>query len=433
MDVTKAGTTINRPIAESGAGHVKSPAFNTADVYKPGQLNNTAAADKNRLAKLLFEHDKYRIGWIKETGSEISSGAVTAGPDGKLYHGGNDGHVYARAGQTGSVLWKAPVEKGGVYSAPTLTDDGALYIQSTNGNVYGFDSQTGEMKFHKKFEPYGVAWRLSPPAISPDGVLYANGGKSLKAYDLKNDKLLWEHPAGPNMSPVEIGKDGTVYFGNGREKLCALDGRTGDTIWEIRTTMYSSKPVVLVDDGLYAPSFGSLLKLNPKTGKAMWSAKTTMWAMDRPLVGKDGAVYTGDSSGMVLAFDAKTGKKKWEIKSPGVAGRLIQDNDGNVVFTTGQGLLCCIDSKNGREKWRLKAKDIFAVFGPPAKGPGGSIFIAVDKTKIAAVSLSLRDPDSPLKPVDRDDKGSATIDKNDECVIIDGVKLDVNKAYKLIQ
>ena len=63
---------------------------------------------------------------------------------------------------------------------------------------------------------------------SKDKKLYAINGKT-------GDKL-WEFETGSFVvSSPAIGSDGTVYVGSGDKKLYAINGKTGDKLWEFET------------------------------------------------------------------------------------------------------------------------------------------------------------------------------------------------------
>jgi outer membrane protein assembly factor BamB len=79
-----------------------------------------------------------------------------------------------------------------------------------------------------------------------------------------------------------------------------------------------------------------------------------------PVVG-DGKLFVFDSDGMVYAFDAATGAKRWSknyaIRGDGSAsafGGGVSYDNGRVYLTTGTGFVAALNAENGEEFWKEK-------------------------------------------------------------------------------
>ena len=78
-----------------------------------------------------------------------------------------------------------------------------------------------------------------------------------------------------------------------------------------------------------------------------------------PVIG-GGQLFVFDTEGMVHAFDASTGAKKWSTSLKGennnssLFGGGVSYADGRVYATTGLGEVAALDSSNGTQLWRVK-------------------------------------------------------------------------------
>ena len=78
-----------------------------------------------------------------------------------------------------------------------------------------------------------------------------------------------------------------------------------------------------------------------------------------PVIG-GGQLFVFDTEGMVHAFDASTGAKKWSTSLKGennnssLFGGGVSYADGRVYATTGLGEVAALDATNGTQLWRVK-------------------------------------------------------------------------------
>ena len=110
----------------------------------------------------------------------------------------------------------------------------------------------------------------------------------------RNERVLWEFKKGSYGigAPSTIGADGTVYVGG--DKLYALDGKTGDIVWQF----------------------------NRKTAQRT-----------APAIDSKGILFIAGQSGNFFALDSKNGKIKWEIKLNGHASSPAISSNGTIFIT----------------------------------------------------------------------------------------------------
>ncbi len=142
------------------------------------------------------------------------------GPDGTIYFGSWDGHLYA-ATLDGRLRWKMDL-KDRVSSAPAVCPDGRVLVSTYEGTLYAVRTKGGRPMMEWQAE---ANCRYSSPLISSDGKVYVGGldGK-LRAYALASGKLLGElaFEGWIYASPVS-GGDGILYVGASDGYLRAIE------------------------------------------------------------------------------------------------------------------------------------------------------------------------------------------------------------------
>eukprot|EP01047_Picozoa_sp_COSAG01_P086292 COSAG01_NODE_19337_length_1016_cov_1.708833_1_plen_315_part_10 len=185
-------------------------------------------------------------------GPGFQSSAVV-GPDGTVYIGSDDGHLYAVT-PMGHLKWKFATQ-GGISSTPALDKDGTVYVGSSDKGLYAVTSK-GTLKW--RF-PMGDGSIFSSPALDPryDAVYIGSDDYYLYAVNASSGKQKWKFQTGVmSGTPVRwvrssptISASGTVFTGTMAPFVYALDPRNGVEIWNVRTKGPVVSSVVLVPNG----------------------------------------------------------------------------------------------------------------------------------------------------------------------------------------
>jgi len=153
--------------------------------------------------------------------------------------------------------------------------------------------------------------------------------------NVKELRLLWSwamHEGGTNQ-PAPIVHNGIIYLNNVGNTIQALDGKTGDVIWENRygTTANAAamRGIAIYDDKVFvATSAAHLFAFDAKTGKTVWEtvigdrSKGNYTNSSGPLVAK-GRVLQGlgacqtyrEEKCFIGAYDAATGTELWRFNT----------------------------------------------------------------------------------------------------------------------
>jgi alcohol dehydrogenase (cytochrome c) len=159
--------------------------------------------------------------------------------------------------------------------------------------------------------------------------------------DVAQLKRAWQFKIPDNgpMEGVPIVWNGTMYISSSHDHVYALDAKTGQLKWEFQYKPHvlafaANRGVAVMDGNVYIATLdGHLIALNAETGNKVWDElavhdqRNSFYTM-APVPYKDMlllGVANGDWGGVgyITAFDAKTGKRKWEwntVPGPGEAG-----------------------------------------------------------------------------------------------------------------
>ncbi len=288
--------------------------------------------------------------WKFKTGGRVLSSPAVIG--GRVYFGSDDGALYAVDSQTGEQVWRYQTE-GEVRSSPAVVGD-LVYFGSYDGGFYALHAESGELvwRFHttgeRRWRAAGLDWMTPADQVHTDP---------------------WDFFLS---SPVVA--DGVVYFGTGKGRLYALDGRTGDERWVFETgdTVHSSPAVV--DSTVYVGNMESrLYAVDVATGQARWyfqagvdlDAYNQHGLQSSPAVA-NGVVYIGGRDGGVHAVDVRTGEalRKFDTKRSWVLGSVAVADDRVYFGTSDTAVLRAVDAASGDNVFDVPVGS--CVFSSPA-------------------------------------------------------------------
>jgi alcohol dehydrogenase (cytochrome c) len=150
-----------------------------------------------------------------------------------------------------------------------------------------------------------------------------------------------DYENGLQATPIVV--DGVVYISTSNNWVFALDGATGDTLWEYRHPELK-----------YVPGYGR---------------------QNRGVAVGHGLVFMGTAENDVVAIDAKTGREVWRVSMQdprqcgcNITGAPLLVKDMIVAGVTGgdsahRGYLTALDARTGRLRWRF-----YTIPGPGEPG-----------------------------------------------------------------
>jgi outer membrane protein assembly factor BamB len=334
---------------------------------------------------------------------------------GKLVGEGEDGRLHAVDAADGESVWT--YDDPGALSFEGVSEGLAVVTDDGDGTIHGVDVDSGKAVWSVDAEahtPRGTEFNLYMRVVVADGTVYLNAmydlpeeaerraGYAVSAVDVATGRLKWRHEIEYILSEALTAEDGVVY-GGVREPddtyFYAWDAETGDPLW--RYSSRTSRPypgeatAIEVSDGTvyFGDGRGVLHAVDARRGTRRWiydaEAESVRQWLD-PLVVVDGVLYgglggvTGDhESGSVHAVDTGSGEPLWTEhteRDPELHGLL----DGSVLFSTKAGALHAADARTGRTtKTRLSPGD------PDAALDGDRLYFDGGDGRLHAASVSL--------------------------------------------
>lgn len=278
------------------------------------------------------------------------------------------------------IMWKTAVPLPGANS-PIVWKDRVFLSGATEEKreVYCFDAVSGKILWQKEIA--GDAAAESPkvsqdtgyaaPTMATDGravyAMFASG--DLVAFDFAGNEL-WSKSLGAPKNTYGhasslVTHQGSliVQFDQGRakdnvSKLLAIDGATGDIVWEVKREMPSSwsSPVVIEHEGqpqIITCGDPWVIANSPQDGKEIWRAN----CFDRAEVGPspvydNGIVFAANDSATLSAIradgsgDVTDTHVLWssDIGMPDTCSPLVTDE---FVLLLSFGVLTCYDKAEG--------------------------------------------------------------------------------------
>ena len=153
--------------------------------------------------------------------------------------------------------------------------------------------------------------------------------------NVKDLRLVWSWAMseGGTSQPAPIVHNGVVYLNNAGNTIQAIDGKTGELIWENRygtsAAAAAMRGIAMYEDKIFvATSDAHLLAFDARTGKTVWETvigdrtKGNYTTSSGPIVAK-GKVIQGlgacqtyrEEKCFISAYDAATGKEVWRFNT----------------------------------------------------------------------------------------------------------------------
>ena len=230
------------------------------------------------------------------------------------------------------------------------------------------------------------------------GALYVSSGYGmLLKLDPATGEEIWRQPTRTPLHSAPAVSNGRVFAISDDNEVFAFNADSGEVIWthqgiiEQARMMTSPSPAVVDDVVLVPYSSGELVALRVQNGGVLWQDSLSSAGKLTPLsslndiasgpVVADGYVFVTAQSGVISAFDLRTGQRIWSqpagsLGFPWVAGEFLYlvTTDSNVVcFSRADGKVVWMTQLDVYESKR-KQEGRIAWTGPVMAG--GRLYVA---------------------------------------------------------
>jgi outer membrane protein assembly factor BamB len=295
-------------------------------------------------------------------------------------------------------VWSVTAGKGSDASsrltAPPIVAGGFVYVLDAESHVFAFDARTGAATWDKSLVPADIAagGRRFLGFIRGSGVNIAkgfgggiayDGGKifattgwgTVVALDAKTGNQLWTVKTIVPVHSAPVVADGRVYIITQENQAQALDANDGHVLWEHRGTVesagiLSSASVGVIGDTVIVPySSGELFALRAQNGTPAWTDTlsrtgniTALTVINdiagRPVIDRN-MVFAVSHSGTMAAINLRSGSRAWTRNISGIQTPLVAGEYVFIVSTEGQ--VICMNRGDGRVRWASQLE----AFGDP--------------------------------------------------------------------
>ena len=340
------------------------------------RLINVNAAGEISTSMIYYDYDVTKTPEAEKAvwTQQMSGNVVFSDPlyyDGKVYAATSYDDYPAKCGiycmdeKTGKQLWFTETKNS--VKSKLVMENGKIYTQSAEGYVYCINPADGKVIWEKQV-PVGNGLNTCSGICADNGVIYAGNSSYVTALNGETGEMVWENNRGKGeTSPAEFVVAGDKLIVSSHwDALVALDKNTGKQLWENKDEdirFRSSTPAVVDENTLIVADDDAIMLVDLATGNI--TNKTTMEGYNlsssaKPLVSGDMAYIPTATKG-VLAYSLIEKKVKWELPvgkalvytAPYTSGDSqtvesdIVEKDGKLIFAASDGYVYVAD-KSGK-------------------------------------------------------------------------------------
>ena len=234
---------------------------------------------------------------------------------------------------------------------------GRIFTMDSESEVFAVDMKSGDVLWQTETAPEAEEDDgLLSGGVSASGnmVFAATGFGHVLALDASSGKIIWRTVLNAPMHAAPTIRGGRVFVVTLDNRTFALNAENGQQIWdhsgitESASLLGGASPTVGQGVVVVPYSSGELVALRAENGRILWSdslaslkrsdiVSALSHIRGRPVIDR-GRVIAISHSGIMAAYDLRTGRRIWErdiggIESPWVAGDYIfvLTNDAEVA------------------------------------------------------------------------------------------------------
>ena len=219
----------------------------------------------------------------------------------------------------------------------------------------------------------------SAALFETDVVYYANTAGTIKAYDVKSNRLIWSYATGSKIFSSPALSEGRLVIGCTDNNIYCFDSKSGRELWRVKADKsVLASPAIYKGVVYIGASDGVFRAIDLKSGRLRWQFTGVESFVESKAWVDDSGVYFGSWGSKFYALDTKSGKLLWSwtngkgrglspaavwpVKAGGdvnsgryTNSRPLSGHQGGVIyFVTPERMTHALDAKTGKELWRAK-------------------------------------------------------------------------------
>jgi len=253
-------------------------------------------------------------------------------------------------------------------AAPPVIADGRVFAVDGEGEVVAYTADGGSRVWRSRLrsgERRDREFRSGGVAYGDGRIYVAMGFGAIAALDAANGDELWRaDTSGPMHAPPTFagGRVFAVTFDN---EIYAIDAESGEVQWTYQSLsepariLTATSPAVSGEVVLAPFTSGEITALRVDNGRVLWSdalsrsGRTTALSSLNDIAGSPvivgNAVYVVSHSGIMVAFDLRTGRRVWSQPAGGIHMPWVV---GDFLFVmTSDSELVCMSRLDGSTYW----------------------------------------------------------------------------------
>jgi outer membrane protein assembly factor BamB len=257
-----------------------------------------------------------------------------------------------------SLLWKFNAQRGIIGSVAVKSN--TVYVATVGRQVYALNLNDG--KEHWQSELTGPV-EATPLVV--DGRVYVGSVDGVRhALDTADGTEKWAFKAGGKIAGganYYRAKNRTaplILFGSYDNKLYAVDGASGEKVWDLETTNYiNGAPAVVGNRVIFGGCDGQVRVLDAQTGKVEETIDGGAYIAGS-VAAVDNKAYYGHYEFEVVALDLQEKKRLWtysDRQKPFFSTPAVTAD--RVVIGGRDRRVHCLDRATGKLVWAFTTKD----------------------------------------------------------------------------
>ncbi|MBX0285597.1 PQQ-binding-like beta-propeller repeat protein [Halomicroarcula sp. F28] len=231
----------------------------------------------------------------------------------------------------------------------------------------------------------------SSPTVTDETVFVGNSRGKVYAIDTSNGEKRWSKslPNGVIKATPAIDSD-YVYVGNNYGYFAALDQATGEEAWSISIEGgytfggLNSSPLLHQDTVYVGMHDGKLYAIDAASGEIQWAFQTGSPIKTSPIA-VDGKICIGSGKDL-YAISASDGQEQWVVTEPTEPIKTPTEHEGTLYFGSEDKKVYAIDGADGTVTWTSERQN--GIYSTPTVS-GDSLYLGLSGTPQAVASLDI--------------------------------------------